>query len=236
MIAAKATGLHQQILETDVGLTHVHVQEPIRQSNAGVAVGSKGYCKDAALQQQDAQQCDIAASACAALVVPHAMPRPAVLSDVTEPSPLVSQLDSLMQVSAPMTLLCKDKSRVLSDVTDLAPWVSQLDSLMQVSAPMTLLDKDKDKSRGLQMCTRDSQAFPECRWGRRRSAPGSQASAQHDQIAQHTAYASAHQPQGSCNTNSDSVRQRHCIVDALVLTFLASSTGCSEPPCCRAPD
>jgi len=51
------------------------------------------------------------------------------------------------------------------------------------------------------MCTRAAHAIPECRLGRRRSAPGSQASAQHDQIAQHTAYASAHQPQGSCNSN-----------------------------------
>jgi len=69
--------------------------------------------EDAPLQQQDAQQCDIAESACAALVVQHAMPQHAVLSDVTELSPPVSQLDSLMQISAPMTLLGKYKSRGL---------------------------------------------------------------------------------------------------------------------------
>ena len=58
------------------------------------------------------------------------MPQPADLSDAIEPSPLVSQLDRVMQVSAPMSLLCKDKSRVLSDVTDLSPWVLQLECLM----------------------------------------------------------------------------------------------------------
>ncbi len=85
-------------------------------------------------------------SSCAALLVPHAMPP--VLSDVTELAPLVSQLDSLMQVSAVMTLLCKDKSRALSDVIDLAPWVSQLDSLMQVSAPMTLFGQRQRQKQG----------------------------------------------------------------------------------------
>lgn len=123
-----------------------------------------------------------------------------------------------------MTLLCKYKSRVLSDVTDSAPWVSQLDSLVQVSAPMTLLAKGQ--MQGL------ANVHKGCPADRRRgrSAPGSQASAQHDQIAQHTAYASAHQPQGSCNTNSHSVHHRHCIADALVLTFLASFTRHSESP------
>ena len=87
-------------------------------------------------------------SSCAALLVPHAMPQSAVLSDVTELAPLVSQLDSLMQVSAVMTLLCKDKSRALSDVIDLAPWVSQLDSLMQVSAPMTLFGQTQRQKQG----------------------------------------------------------------------------------------
>ena len=67
-------------------------------------MGSEGYCKDAALLSI------LLTSSCAALVVPHTMLQPAVLSDVTEVSPLLSQLDSLMQVSAPMTLLCNTKA------------------------------------------------------------------------------------------------------------------------------
>ncbi len=104
---------------------------------------------------------------CAALVDLHAMPEPAVLSDVTQPSPPVSQLHSLMQVSAPMTLLCKDKTRVLPDVIDLTPWVSQPDSLLQDSAPMTLFGQRQRQKQRLANVHKGCSCLP-CRQGKKK--------------------------------------------------------------------